>query len=68
MSARCGCRFSADIDGRARGAEPDPRGNVLDAAPPRPFLRAADEQGRNAQTRAARAARPHPAGHRTCAR
>ena len=34
------------------GAEADDRGDVLDAAAPRPLLRAADDERRDAQTRA----------------
>ena len=42
-------RLGREVDGRARRAEADPRGHVLDPAAARPFLRAADEQRRDAQ-------------------
>ena len=46
--------LSGDLDRqvgrRAGGAEPDPCGDVLDPGAPRSFLRAADDQGIDAQT------------------
>ena len=47
---------------RRGGAEADDGGDVLDAGPPRPLLRATDHERREAQTRAGRAARPRPSG------
>ena len=48
-SVRCSAALRGRIGRRACRAEPDPRGNVLDAGAPRALLRAADHQRVEAQ-------------------